>query len=111
MKLIFSLCLAAFVLLRLSEGQSREIVLIENRATHEEGLMLRKILETKFQFPRKLITLKNVSSSCDQKSEAIVHLCLMPDGELKVLKMNQFVVKNSFGIFMNQEKNEEGQNE
>lgn len=111
MKLIFSLCLAAFILIPLREACCRDIILVENGASHDTGLLLRKILENKFQLPRKLITLKNIQGHCDEKTEALVHLCLMPNGELKVLKMNQFVVKNSFGIFMNQEKNLEEKNE
>lgn len=104
MKLLFNLCLAAFVLLPFKRSYGREIILVENRATADQGLMLRKILEAKFRLPRSLITLKNIQSECDQKSEAIIHLCLLPDGDLKVIKMNQFVVKNSFGIFLNQEE-------
>lgn len=73
--------------------------------------MLRRILETRFRFPRKLITLKNIHTKCDEKSEAVIHLCLMPEAELRVIKMNQFIVKNSFGIFMNQEITEEETND
>lgn len=107
MKSIFNLCLAGIILMALNQAQCREIILLENMASLSEGQMLRKILETKFQLPRSLITLKNIKTECEEKSEAVIHLCLKADGELKVIKMNQFVVKNSFGIFMNQELNGE----
>lgn len=81
---------------------SREVILIENLATSGEGELLVKILIKKFKLPQELITLRNTNQNCEVRSEAIIHLCLLASGELEVRKMNQYVVKNSLGIFLNQ---------
>lgn len=98
MKSIFSLLL---LLTALSSG-ARDIILIENGATLAEGQLLSQILVKKFNLPVELITLRNTNLGCELKSEAIIHLCLRPDGELEIRKMNQYVVRNSLGVFMNQ---------
>lgn len=103
MKYIFSIFIAALALFPMRETTARDIVLIESLAGPEQGKLLKGILEKKFRFPEKLITLRMIRSTCTQKSEAIVHLCLMPDGDLQILKLNEYVLKNSFGVFMNQD--------
>jgi len=103
MKWFFNSCLAALILVSGHEVSARDVVLVESLAGLESGLMVKKILMNKFQFPEKLITLKIIKTGCEAKSDAIVHLCLLSSGELEILKMNEFVVKNSFGIFMNGE--------
>lgn len=105
MKWCFSLCLAALILLSGERVFAREVILVESLAGQELGLLLKKILTDKFQFPEKLITLRIIKTGCETKSDAIVHLCLLASGELQVLKMNEYVVKNSFGIFLNRTKN------
>lgn len=81
---------------------AREVVLIENLATFSEGELLKSILIKKFHLPMELITLKNTNGACELRSEAIIHLCLLANGELLIKKMNQYVVKNSLGVFLNQ---------
>ncbi|MGZ3787926.1 MAG: hypothetical protein ACXVLQ_05350 [Bacteriovorax sp.] len=99
-----SLCL---MMLSSSPLFSRDIVLVENQASLEEGTLLKNILVKKFHLPQELITLRNIKTACETKSEAIVHLCLDPNGELQIKKMNQYVVKNSLGVFLNQANEEE----
>lgn len=106
MKFIFNICIAALALFPVTETRARDIVLVESLAGPEQGKMLKSILEKKFGFPEKLITLRIIRTACTPKSEAIVHLCLLPDGDLKILKLNEYVVKNSFGQFMNQDTNQ-----
>lgn len=105
MKLIFNyfifLGLLPLILIS-SPAISREVILIENLATSAEGELLASILTKKFKLPRELITLRNTNQKCEIKSEAIIHLCLLASGELEVRKMNQYVVKNSLGVFLNQ---------
>jgi hypothetical protein len=95
MKLIFSLIF--FVSL---QSYARDVILIENEASADEGILLRKILMEKFHFPQELITTRE-KTLCTVKSEAIIHLCLKRDGELEIKKVNQYVVKNSLGVFLN----------
>ena len=102
MKSIFKSVLCCYLLLICPRLFSREIILIENQATTSEGELLKSILTKKFHLPSELITLKNTDQTCEQKSEAIIHLCLTVNGELMVKKMNQYVVKNSLGVFLNQ---------
>ncbi len=106
MKLTFkkSLLFALFFILFSVQLEAREIVLIENLATLSEGEVLKKILITKFHLPKELITLKHTNTACEARSEAVIHLCLQSDGELVIKKMNQYIVKNSLGVFLNQEE-------
>jgi hypothetical protein len=86
---------------------ARDIILIENLADGQSGLLLQNILIKKFHLPRELMTLKNISDACEAKTEAIIHLCLQKDGTLQVKKFNDYVVKNSLGVFLNQTGSEE----
>ncbi|MBP9680616.1 MAG: hypothetical protein KBD76_04340 [Bacteriovorax sp.] len=107
MKLTFSLII--IFLLQCPTLYSREIILIENKASLEEGLLLKKILIEKFHLPKELIRLKKIKLNCEKRSNAILHLCLEKEGDLKVIKMNKYVIENSLGVFMNdseEEKNE-----
>ena len=88
------------------ESKSREVILIENIGPEEIGKLLEKILIKKFNLPRELITLRNKSLVCTVNKEAIIHLCLLANGELEVRKINQYVVKNSLGVFLNQHEEE-----
>ena len=105
MKSIFRNCILIFVILIGSKIEAREIILIENMAQTSTGELLKSILIKKFHFPEELITLKNINQNCEERSEAIMHLCLDQKGELNVKKLNQFVVRNSFRSFLNQEIN------
>ncbi len=88
---------------------AREIILIENLATTEEGVLLQKILIKNFHLPKVLITLKNINKPCATKTDAIIHLCLLQSGDLQIKKMNQYVVQNSLGAFLNQKESTEGE--
>lgn len=95
MKLIFSSVL--FILIA-NDLLARDIILVENLATKEEGQMLLKILEMKFKIPHSMLTFKD-TQKCSLKTEAIMHLCLQQNGELDVLKVNRYVVNNSLSSF------------
>lgn len=102
MKSIFKSLIYCYLILICPRLFAREVVLIENLATASEGELLKSILIKKFHLPRELITLKNTNQACETRSEAIIHLCLEANGELLVKKMNQFIVRNSLGVFLNQ---------
>lgn len=110
MKSIFRNLICCYLILICPRLHSREVVLIENLASTSEGELLRTILIKKFHLPRELITLKNTNLPCEVKAEAIIHLCLAANGELLVKKMNQYVVRNSLGVFLNQ-SDEQGEAE
>ena len=102
MKSIFKSLICCYLILICPKLFAREVVLIENLATISEGELLKSILIKKFHLPRELITLKNTNQPCEIRSEAIIHLCLEANGELLIKKMNQFIVRNSLGVFLNQ---------
>jgi hypothetical protein len=106
MKLIFNISLLCCLIFSSTIASAREIILIENLATSSEGDLLVNILVKKFRLPKELITLRNTNLPCETKSDAIIHLCLEANGELQVKKMNQYVVKNSLGVFLNQGEGE-----
>ena len=80
-------------------SHSRDVILIENLASAEEGQMLLKIIQEKFNIPKKLITYRKIKSECVKNSDAIMQLCLKADGEMDIVKINKFVVKETFRIF------------
>ncbi len=106
MKLVCKYTLLSLILMS-SSVQAREVVLIENQASLEEGILLKSILLKKFHIPRELITLKNINEACEKSTEAIIHLCLLKSGDLQIKKMNQYVVENSLGVFLNQDNAQE----
>jgi len=102
MKLICSLilfCLSTSVF-------SRDIILVENLASKEEGQLLMNIIGRKFKIPKNLVSYK-IEKSCSQKTEAIMHLCLKENGELEIMKVNRFVVKNSLSAFYDEDLTDE----
>jgi hypothetical protein len=80
--------------------QARDIILLENLASHSEGQVVLKIIQNKFNIPRKLITYRSVNTECTKNSEAIMQLCLKVDGSLEVVKVNKFAVENSLRVFL-----------
>jgi hypothetical protein len=104
MKSVFksaTLCLAFFII---TPVHARDIILIENLASHSEGQMLLKIIQDKFKIPRKLITYRNITGNCVRESEAIMQLCLKNDGEMEVVKVNKVAVDNSLRAFLETEE-------
>jgi hypothetical protein len=87
-------------LVSLSTSQARDIILLENLATHSEGQVVLKIIQNKFNIPRRLITYRNVNNECTKNSEAIMQLCVKNDGTLEVVKVNKFAVENSLRVFL-----------
>lgn len=102
MKQIFKSLFCCFFIFSCPRLFAREIVLIENQASLNEGQLLKSILIKRFHIPKELITLKNSSLPCENKTEAIIHLCLESNGELLIKKINRYVVQNSLGVFFNQ---------
>jgi hypothetical protein len=99
MKLIFKFFIF-ILLIHSTTGFSREIVLIENLSSIEEGEVVKNILVQKYKIPQELITLKQNESACSKNTESIMHLCIDENGELKVARMNKYVVRNALGVFM-----------
>lgn len=97
MKLIFSL-------LFISQSYARDVILIENRAGIEEAQMVMKVLEQKFNIPRKLITVRNIANNCSKDSDAIMHLCVSENAEMEIVKMNKFVVEKTLRVFLETEE-------
>ncbi len=100
MKFICSLCL-----LLSSTLYAREVILVENKATKEEAQMVLRVLQEKFNIPRKLITIRNIANECAKDSDAIMHLCLKENAEVDIVKMNKFVVEKTLRVFLEMEEN------
>jgi hypothetical protein len=98
MKLIFSF----LVLFIVSSAWCRDIILIEHIENQETAKLVKKILITKFQIPEKLIQTTGIKNQCSIQTEAILHLCILKDGELEIKKMNKYILSRSFNIFINQ---------
>lgn len=99
MKSHFKSFLVAMMLINSAVSYSRDIILIENLADNQSGQTLLRIIQQKFNIPRKLITYRNVNRECMKKSDAIMQLCLKADGEMDIVKINKFVVEETFRVF------------
>lgn len=104
MKSHFKYFLIAIALACSIKAYSRDVILIENMGSAESGQMLLQIIQKKFNIPRKLITYKSVIKECMKTSEAIMQLCLKSDGEMEIVKINKFVIENTFRIFLETEE-------
>lgn len=99
MKSIFRTTLLITTISLSNNAHARDVILVENLASHNEGEMLLKIIQDKFKIPKKLITYRMVASECSKHAEAIMQLCLKSNGELEVVKVNKFAVENSLRVF------------
>lgn len=99
MKSHFKSFLVAMMLINSAVSYSRDIILIENLADNQSGQTLLRIIQQKFNIPRKLITYRNVNRECMKKSDAIMQLCLKADGEMDIVKINKFVIEETFRVF------------
>jgi hypothetical protein len=99
MKSLFKFLTLSTALLAANPLKAREVILLENLSNEESGKMVIKILEEKFNVPLKLITYKRPNGKCTEKSEAILQLCLKADGELDIVKVDRFIMENSFSAF------------
>lgn len=104
MKSHFKYLLIATALACSTKVFSRDVILIENQGSEESGQMLLKIIQNKFNIPRKLIAYRSVKKDCMKTSEAIMQLCLKADGEMDIVKINKFVVENTFRVFLESEE-------
>ena len=99
MKSHFKKILVLFMLMNSTASYSRDVILIENLASPEEGQTLLRIIQQKFNIPRKLITYRKVNRECMKNSDAIMQLCLKANGEMDIVKINKFVIEETFRIF------------
>lgn len=99
MKSHFKCILVIMIIMNSTTSYSRDVILIENLATPEEGQTLLRIIQQKFYIPRKLITYRNISKECMRSSDAIMQLCLKANGEMDIVKINKVVVEETFRIF------------
>lgn len=103
MKLVFNIFF--ITLLAFSHAVSaREIIIIEHIDNKETALMVKNILLRKFQLPETLIKVYAQANNCSEKSDAILQLCVLRNGELEIKKINRFVLKSSFNIFLDQKE-------
>lgn len=81
---------------------AREIFVIEHTNQIEVAKMTKKILINRFQIPESLIQIRN--ANCNDKSEAILQLCILNNGELEIKKINKYVLNNAFNIFLDKKE-------
>lgn len=96
MKFLFKILLITFST-SFNRGYARDIIVLENMADRASGDLVIKILEGKFNIPKQLISYRN--SECSKSTEAILQLCMRSNGELDIVKIDRFIMKNSFGVF------------
>jgi hypothetical protein len=97
MKLIFSL-----IFLLSQTVWSRDIIVIDHIQNNQTALLVKKILITKFQIPEKLIQINRQNLACDESKDAILHLCVDKDGNMEIKKINKYILKNAFNVFLDQ---------
>jgi hypothetical protein len=87
---------------------ARDIVVIDNLASSIEGQTLTQLIQSKVGIPKKFIKLINGASECSKKSDAILQVCLLKNGEIEIIKKNDDVLENlKSSFFMAGDKNNE----
>lgn len=91
-----------FVLLSLSlhlgnHSQARDLILIENLGTSENAELTLKLMREKFKIPKSLITYRMITgeTTCRPSPTAIMHFCLKKNGELDIIRVNQYILDQS----------------
>ena len=100
MKLIFSILFSFYLFTGRSLG--RDIVVIEHIQNSETAKIVKNILINKFQLPEILIQTSSQNDACTVHSDAILHLCILKNGELEIKKINNYILKSAFNIFFDQ---------
>jgi hypothetical protein len=81
---------------------ARDIIIIEHIQNNETAQLVKKILMNKFQLPDRLITINLKTETCSIQNEAILHLCVLKNGELEIKKINKYVLKTAFNVFLDE---------
>ncbi len=98
MKLIFSFIIVFSLSSKMAVA--RDIISIEHLQNIETAILVKNILHTKFKIPEPLIKISSQNNKCSDKTDAILQLCILKNGELIIKKINKYVLKNSFNIFL-----------
>jgi hypothetical protein len=102
MKLIFKALLLSVIFTQ--KTYAREIIVIEHIQNDVTAKMVKNILIKKFQLPERLIRINSRLNTCSIQSDAILHLCVQKSGEMEIIKINTYVLKSAFNVFLNQQE-------
>lgn len=99
MKFLLSSSLFFIILIFPPQALAREIVLIENLASRLEGETLAQLIQKKLGLPKNYISVLTAPSKCTKQREAILHICLLPNGDMEIIKKNEDVLENLKNAF------------
>jgi hypothetical protein len=106
MKLIFNFILTGLLLALPNIGiiSARELIIIEHIKNIKDALLAKNILINKFHLPEILIKVNSETQACTKKSDSILQLCILENGEFEIKNINKYVLKSSFNIFFDQKE-------
>lgn len=93
MNLIFSFVLSFHFL------EARELISITHFKNIEKAIWVKAILISEFAIPQNLITISEEKSACLKNENALWHICVDENGEMRVPWIKQEIVKKSFSVF------------
>ena len=95
MKYFFSL----WLILISTQAYGHPVILLNHESNHENVEIVHSLLLKKFFIPDNLITRVTEPSPCKANDKAVIHLCIDEKGEMKILKVDQKVMKEVLGVF------------
>ena len=111
MKFLLSSSLFFSMIINPTHIQAREIVIIENLASRLEGETLAQLIQKRLGLPKNYISVLTGPSKCTKQREAILHICLLSNGDIEIIKKNEEVLENLKNVFTaaSEEVNESNQ--
>ncbi len=95
MKFFFSLCL----ILITSQAYSHPVILLGHENNHENLEIVHSLLLKKFYIPDNLITKEKEPAPCKANDRTVIHLCIDEKGEMKILNVDNKVMREVLGVF------------
>jgi hypothetical protein len=83
----------------LPTGVARDIILITHNSESEAN-RVKRILLSQIDLPPGIIKVRRYKSPCLTNPEPLLHICVTKNGEVKFMKVDREVLRNSFSHFL-----------
>ena len=105
MKLSIKMMIVLLLLIISTSSLARPIIIIVyEESEHARAEMVSRILKDQFIIPDLLISQRVDNIPCNPIKEALLHICITKNQEIRFPVIKRQIIKESFGIFSNKEK-------
>lgn len=75
-------------------------ILITHDDRYKKAELINEIMTEKIGIPQNLIEVSNTALPCIIRDEAVVHLCIDEDGDVKLRNYDRKTVTEAFSVFL-----------